>query len=399
MDPTQLAAVLAAVVVVASMLSVELGISVALLELGIGVIAGNLFNLDPDQDWLVFIASFASIVLTFLAGAEVDPSDFRERFWASISIGLVSFVGPFLVAWLVSYELLGWTLKASLIAGTALSTTSLAVVYAVLVESGLNTTSVGKLLMSACFVTDMGTALALSAIFIKPNAWFPVFLVVSVGLIVALPKIAPWFFRRYGDRVIEPEIKLVFVCLFLLMVLADQAKGHAVLPAFVLGLVMARHYESHLKEQERLRVVAFAFLTPFFFLRGGMNVSLGSVFANLGVLFVLVAAKMVPKLGLVYALARRFVPEHPRFITLLMSTGLTFGTISSLYGLNAHIIDRTQFSLLITVVVLSAIVPTAIAQRWFSPDPDKEHRHHAVPDSSGIFTTPPVPLLQAGEDR
>jgi Kef-type K+ transport system membrane component KefB len=396
-DPVQLAAVLAALVVVASMISVELGISVALLELGLGVFAGNLFNLDPNADWLVFIASFASIVLTFLAGAEVDPRYFRERFWASVSIGLVSFIGPFLVAWLVSYELLGWTMKASLIAGTALSTTSLAVVYAVLVESGLNATRVGKLLMSACFVTDMGTAIALSAIFVKPNAWFPVFLVVSVALIVALPMLSPWFFRRYGDRVIEPEIKLVFVCLFTLMVIADRAKGHAVLPAFVLGLVMARHYEEHQKEQERLRVVAFAFLTPFFFLRGGMNVSLGAVFANLGVLGVLLAAKMVPKLGLVFPLARKHVPRHPEFITLLMSTGLTFGTISSLYGLNAGIITRTQFSLLVTVVVISAIVPTAIAQRWFSPDPDKERRHHAVPDPSELLIPPPSAVLPAGE--
>jgi Kef-type K+ transport system membrane component KefB len=168
--------------------------------------------------------------------------------------------------------------------------------------------------------------------------------------------------------VIEPEIKLVFVCLFVLMVLADKAKGHAVLPAFVLGLVMSRHYQQHRKEQERLRVVAFAFLTPFFFLRGGLNVSLGAVFANVGILAVLTTAKMVPKLALVLPLARRHVPQHATFTTLLMSTGLTFGTISSLYGLNAHIIDRTQFSLLVTVVVLSAIVPTAIAQRWFSPD-------------------------------
>ena len=204
---------------------------------------------------------------------------------ASVSIGLVSFIGPFVVAGLIAYGLLGWTMKASLIAGTALSTTSLAVVYAVLVETGLNATRIGKLIMSACFVTDMGTAIALSAIFIKPNAWFPVFL---VGLDrpdrAACRKIAPWFFGRYGDRVIEPEIKLVFVCLFVLMVLADAAKGHAVLPAFVLGLVMAKHYQQHRTEQERLRVVAFAFLTPFFFLRGGMNVSLGAVFANLGLL-------------------------------------------------------------------------------------------------------------------
>jgi Kef-type K+ transport system membrane component KefB len=372
MDPVQLAAVLAGAVVLASMLSVELGVSVALLELGIGVAVGNAFGLDPNAQWLAFIATFASIVLTFLAGAEVDPDDFRERFGAAVGIGVVSFVGPFVVAGLVAYGLLDWSVKASLIAGTALSTTSLAVVYAVLVETGLNATRIGKLIMSACFVTDMGTALALSAIFIKPNAWFPLFLAVSVGLIVLLPKVAPWFFGRYGDRVIEPEIKLVFVCLLVLMVLADAAKGHAVLPAFVLGLVMSRHYQQHRLEQERLRVVAFAFLTPFFFLRGGLNVSLGAVFANLGLLAVLFAAKMAPKLGLVWPLARRHVPEHATFTTLLMSTGLTFGTISSLYGLNAGIIDRTQFSLLVTVVVLSAIVPTVIAQRFFSPDLDAE---------------------------
>src|SRR6266540_2350876 len=304
-DAIELAAVLAAAVVVASMLSVELGIAVALFELGLGVVLGNIFDLNTSEPWLVFVASFASIVLTFLAGAEVDPDDFKERFGATMAIGIVSFLGPFVVAFGVSYRLLDWTLKAALISGTALSTTSLAVVYAVLVETGLNATRVGKLLMAACFVTDLGTALALSAIFIKPNAWFPVFLAASLALIVLLPRIAPWFFGRYGNRVIEPEIKLVFVCLLGLMVVADASKGHAVLPAFVLGLAMSRHYQEHRTEQERLRVVAFAFLTPFFFLKGGLNVSLGAIFANFGVLAALVAAKMVPKLALVFPVARR----------------------------------------------------------------------------------------------
>jgi Kef-type K+ transport system membrane component KefB len=367
LEPVQLAAVLAVAILAASMLSVELGITVALLELGLGVLLGNMFELRSQQ-WLDFIAAFASIVLTFLAGMEVDPGVYRDDFAASVGIGAVSFIGPFIVAGLVAYGLLGWTLKASLIAGTALSTTSLAVVYAVLVERGLNTTQVGKMLMSATFVTDLGTALALSAIFIHPNLWFPVFLVVSVAVILVLPRIAPWFFGRYGDRVIEPEIKLVFFVLLLLMVLADAAKGHAVLPAFILGLAMSSHFEAHRKEQERLRVVAFAFLTPFFFLKGGLNVSLGAVLANLGVLAVLFAAKMVPKVGFILPMARRYLPRHATFTTLLMSTGLTFGTISSLYGLSAGIIDRTQFSLLVTVVVLSAVVPTAIAERWFLPD-------------------------------
>ncbi len=373
MEPIQLAAVLAVVVLLASIVSVELGITVALVELTFGVVAGNLLGLET-QDWLDFIAGFAAIVLTFLAGMEVDPKFMRRRLEASVGIGVVSFVGPFLVASGVAYLLLDWSGRASLIAGTALSTTSLAVVYAVLVERGLTGTNVGKLLMSATFVTDLCTALALSAIFVTPNAWFPLFLAVSLGLILGLPRLAPWFFGRYGDRVIEPEIKLVFLCLLVLMVLADVSNGHAVLPAFVLGLVMSRHYQEHREEQKRLRVVAFAFLTPFFFVRSGLNVSLGAVVGNLGLLFVLLAAKMIPKLGLVYPLARRADRRHGAFTTLLMSTGLTFGTISALFGLEAGIIDTTQFSLLVTVVVLSAVVPTAIAERWFLPDSERERR-------------------------
>lgn len=385
MDAVQLAAILAGAVLLASVVSVEVGISVALLELALGVALGNTFNLDPNASWLVFIASFASVVLTFLAGAEVDPDDFRERFGASIAIGVASFIGPFVVATLVALGPLGWTTKASLIAGTALSTTSLAVVYAVLVETGLNSVRVGKLIMSACFVTDMCTVIALSTIFIKPTIWFPVFLIVSVGVIVALPKLSPWFFRHYGDRVIEPEIKLVFVILLGLMVLGDEANSQAVLPAFILGLVMSRHYQRHQEEQRRLRVVAFAFLTPFFFLRGGLNVSLAAVFANVGVLALLAAAKIIPKLSLIYPLARRHAAPNAAFTTLLMSTGLTFGTISSLYGLNAHIIDRTQFSILVTIVVLSAIIPTAIAQRWFSPHMAAERPHIVPPEPSEIL--------------
>jgi Kef-type K+ transport system membrane component KefB len=378
MEPVQLAAILAAVVVIASMLSVELGIAVALFELGLGVVVGNVFDLQSQQ-WLDFIATFASIVLTFLAGLEVDPGYFRERFVASVGIGLVSFIGPFVVASLVAYGLLDWTVKASLIAGTALSTTSLAVIYAVLVEDGLNQTALGKLLMSATFVTDMATAIALSAIFIKPNVWLPVFLIVSVAMMFALPRIAKPFFARYGNRVIEPEIKLIFVCLLVLMVLADASNGHAVLPAFILGLVMSRHFQEHRGEQQRLRVVAFAFLTPFFFIKGGLNVSLGAVFANLGVLALLFAAKLFPKLGFVFPLARRYIPRHATFATLLMSTGLTFGTIASLYGLTAGIINETQFSLLVTVVVASALIPTAIAQTFFHPIADLERREPTIP--------------------
>ena len=366
MSSLALAAVLAGAVLLASMVSVEIGISVALIELGAGVVVGNVFDVAVPE-WLAFVATFAGIVLTFLAGAEVDVPQLKREWRASVGIGVVSFGLPFLAAGAFAYWGLGWTGDASKIAGIALSTTSLAVVYSVLVETGLNRTPIGKLIMSATFVTDFGTATALSILFVTPNVWVVVFVAVSAVLILGLPRVAPWFFSRYGNRVIEPEIKLVFAALFLLMWLGAKAESHAVLPAFVLGLALSRHFAAHRTEQERMRVVAFAFLTPFFFVRSGMNVSMAALWANVGVLALLFAAKLLPKLAGVYPLARRWCAPHAAFTTLLMSTGLTFGTISSLYGLSAGIIDETQFSLLIATVVLSAIIPTVIAQRLFQP--------------------------------
>jgi Kef-type K+ transport system membrane component KefB len=372
MSAIAIAVVLAATILVASMISVEIGLSVALIELVGGVIVGNAFDVGVPS-WLAFIGTFAGVVLTFQAGAEVDVPQFKREWKASLSIGLISFFAPFAVVGLLAYYALDWTRRQAEIGGLALSTTSLAVVYAVLVETGLNRELVGKRLMSATFVTDIATVVGLTVLFVKPTIWIVPFVLVSVVLIVGLRRIAPWFFGRYGDRVIEPEIKLVYASLFLLLWLGGRANSQAVLPAFILGLAMSSHYVQHRLEQERMRVVAFAFLTPFFFLKGGMNVSVSALWANLGVLALLFAGKMVPKFVGVYPLARRYTAPHAMFTTLLMSTGLTFGTITSLYGLNAGIIDRTQFSLLLTVVVLSAIVPTAIAQRFFHPHDQREH--------------------------
>jgi Kef-type K+ transport system membrane component KefB len=366
MSSLTVATLAAVLIMLASMLSVELGISVALIEIMLGVAGGNLFDLTTTP-WMDFLASFASIVLTFLAGAEVDPALLRDEFKPSMLIGGLSFLFPFMLTIPFTFFVLGWTLRASEIAGVALSTTSLAVVYAVLVETGLTETTIGKLIMAACFVTDFGTALALSLLFISPTPAIMLFVAVSVAIIFGVPRLAPGFFARYGDRVIEPEIKLIFASLFVLMLFAELGQSHAVLPAFLFGLTMAHTLAAHRAQQRRLRVVAFALLTPFFFLKSGLNISVSAVVANWNWLVALLTLKLAMKVGGVYPVARRYVRRDAVYTTLLMSTGLTFGTISSLYGLNAGIITRAQFSVLVTVVILSAVLPTLVAQQFFSP--------------------------------
>jgi Kef-type K+ transport system membrane component KefB len=360
------ATVLAALILAASVISIEFGISVAIIEIALGVAGASLFGLRPTP-WIDFIGSFAGIVLTFLAGAEVDRALLRREWKPALLIGGLSFLLPFIAVGLFAYYVAGWNLAQAEIAGIALSTTSLAVVYAVLVETGLTATEVGKILMAATFITDLGTALALSVLFVRPNPYLALFIVVSVLVILVMMAVQRPFFARYGSRVIEPEIKGAFLALFVFMWTADLADSHAVLPAFLLGLAVSDVFKRHPEEQRRFRVVAFAFLTPIFFLKGGLNVDARQLAAGAWLLGAFLIVKVAAKFAGVLPVALRYVRPHAIFTTLLMSTGLTFGTISSLYGLNAGIIDQQQFTVLLGAVIGSAIVPTVVAQRWFAP--------------------------------
>jgi Kef-type K+ transport system membrane component KefB len=377
MDPLAVAALLVLMAFLASVISVEAALSVAIIEILAGVAAGNVFGIH-GAPWFDFLAQFGGILLTLLAGTEVDPGLLRRKLGPSLLLGGGSFLAPFLAAAAFAAFVLHWTPKASLIAGCALSTTSLAVVYAVLVETGLNATELGKLIMAATFVTDIGTALALSILFMVPGVGTAVFLVVSAGVIVLAPRLVPPIFERYGARVIEPEVKFIFALLLGLMLLAKIGNSHAVLPVFVLGLVLGPMFHRRPDLLRKLRVVAFGMVTPFFFLKGGMSVSVGLLGPQIGVLAALLAVKLIAKSVAVFPLARLHMPGAASYTTLLMSTGLTFGTIASLYGLEAGLIDRSQFSVLITVVIASAVVPTAIAQRWFTPRLSPEQQEEVL---------------------
>jgi Kef-type K+ transport system membrane component KefB len=367
--------VVAGLVLISSLISLRLGLSVAIIEILLGAVAGN-FGLQTE-DWMLYLANFGGIVLTYLAGTEIDTKMMRDNFKESFLIGFFSFLLPFVGTSLYTYFVSGWTLQGSLIAGCALSTTSLAVVYSVLVETGLSRTKIGKKIMSATFITDMGTALALSILFIKPTLYTILFVGVSTALIILLYKFSLHVLRnpRWANKVIEPEIKFIFFILFAFIFFANLGKGHAVLPAFILGLLMSKHFREQRKTvvvRNKLRTVAYAIVTPIFFIVGGMKISVLLIGTALGLFVILFVLKMITKFVGVYFFAKKYIPKGSMYTTLLMSTGLTFGTISSMYGLQAGLINQVQYSVLVGVVVASAVIPTFIAQKWFMPHHEED---------------------------
>jgi Kef-type K+ transport system membrane component KefB len=360
---------------VASVLSIWAAVSVALVEILVGAIAGNVIHLELAP-WVNFLAGFGAILLTFLAGAEIDPTVVRKHFWPSMGIGVISFFAPFIGVLLLAHYSAGWPWPQAQIAGISLSTTSVAVVYAVMVETGFNRTDLGKIILAACFVTDLGTVLALGLLFANYNGWLALFVGVTAVALFLIPRFAPRIFRALGDRVSEPQTKFVALVLLSLGGLASIAGSEAVLPAYLVGIALAPTFMKDRELPHRLRIIAFSILTPFYFLKAGSLVQLHAVLAGGGLILFFLAIKLATKFVGILPVTRwfRFKPRDGMYTTLLMSTGLTFGSISALYGLNNGIIDQQQYTILVTAVILSAVVPTMIAQRWFMPDivPDIE---------------------------
>ncbi|MDP3940775.1 MAG: cation:proton antiporter [bacterium] len=350
----------------ASIISIELGLAAAIIEIALGVIAGSFFHLQPTV-WMIFLASFGSAYLTFLAGTEIDIPLMKKNRVEAVLIGGLSFFVPLITCFLFAYYGFHWTFPASKIAGIALSTTSVAVVYSVLVETGLSVTNLGKRIMAATFVTDILTVIVLTFSFFNFNTYTIFFIIVSLLAIFLMPKIYSFLLNRYNGKVIQPDIKFLFLVLFLIEWLGDAGKNQPGLPIFILGLAMSGLLAKNPAVMKKMRVVSFAAITPFFFLKGGMNVDLNAVWAGAVVMLIFLSIKLGSKFVAVFPLAKKYHVEHGMFTTLLMSTGLTFGTITSLYGLSIGAITKAQFSILITVVILSAIIPTAIALRFFKP--------------------------------
>jgi Kef-type K+ transport system membrane component KefB len=353
---------------IATIFSIRLGISVALMEIAVGVIGGSIIHLEITS-WVNFLAGFGAVVLTFLAGAEINPDSLKNNLKESLAIGIASFFLPFLGGIVLAYYGFGWDLNAAKIAGIALSTTSVAVVYAVMVESGLSSSRLGQAILAACFVTDLGTVIALGVLFTGFSmkvVWFTAILIVTVLIITP---VASKVFQWYGGKVSEPEIKFIFLVLLALAYLAVLSGSEAVLPAYIIGMAMSRFFMSYKETLYKMRAIVFAVFTPFYFIKAGALVSISALYTLSGAILIFLLMKLAAKFIGVLPLTRYFDYEGRTgiYTTLLMSTGLTFGTISSLYGLTNHYIDSNQYSVLVATVILSAVIPTVIAQKWFFP--------------------------------
>ena len=370
------AAVWIGLAVLATVIAYHLKISIALIEICIGVaaaaVATHFFGQDAlgsNLEWLRFLAATGAVMLTFLAGAELDPKVISSKKKEVFIVGLVGFLAPFLGCAAIARFILHWNPQASWLAGIALSTTSMAVVYAVMLETGFNKTEFGKGILGACFINDLGTVIVLGLLFAPFNHKTIIFVVASVVILGAFPFVTSFLTRVYGNRTAAIRAKWVVFVLFGLGALALWSGSEAVLPAYVAGMLLAEFAAREHHWVRRMRTLTVGFLTPFYFLRAGTLVSLPALIAAPVVFLVLFIGKVISKIFGLYPVIGKFRQERSEkwYYTLMMSTGLTFGTISALYGFSHGIITKEQYSFLVAAVIASAVIPTLIANLAFLP--------------------------------
>jgi Kef-type K+ transport system membrane component KefB len=366
---------------VSAFVAIRIKMPAALVEIIVGMLAGNLIALRTNA-WIDFVAGFGSILLTFLAGAEIDPVVLRRQLVPSTVLGAASFGAPFLAAMAFAYFFGHWSPDASKIAGIAMSTTSVAVVYAVMIESGLAGKEFGQIILAACFFTDLGTVVALGMLFANYNLWLVALIASIFAAMVLVPKMLPILIDRTHRYVSEPALRILFAVIFLLAAVATYAKSEGVLPAYFLGLACAGVMIAYPDVKRRLQTMTMTLLAPFYFLKAGTYIEFGAALANAALIAALFFVKVIAKIVAVFPLARyafKYPSSNANYLTLMMATGLTFGTISSLYGLTHHYISQAQYTALVTVVILTAVVPTAIAQALFKPREEPEEMESEVP--------------------
>jgi len=357
------AALVASAIAIAAVLSVRFRISSAIFEVVAGIILGSILGVKIES-WLDFLGTFGGLMLTFLAGTEIETRVMRKNLKPSLIIGTASFLVPLAGEIIFLSVFTDWGLMTMVAASLALTTTSVAVVYAVLTEYDLLKIQIGTMIISVTFVNDILTLAGINALSPSFNIYTVVFVAIIISMIAFVPRLLKYAVLRFGKRSVEIEVRLIIALILGIALLADVGKLHAVFGVFLLGFLFANSIQKYDEIKSKIRAITFSILSPAFFIKAGLLIDLGAIANNIFLVLGLLGAKLLSKFIGTYPLNRKWVPEGAIFSTLLFSTGLTVGTITATLGLELGLLNESQFSVVVFSVILSAVVPTIIARKY-----------------------------------
>lgn len=342
-------------VLFAALLAYRFGIAVAILEIAAGALAGNLlgFQITP---WLQTFADFGSLLLIFIAGSDIDVETMVRKFKPVGLMGGISFLAPFLTVLCFGLFVQGWDAPRALLVGIASSTTSVAIVYPVLRDSGMLKRELGKVLLLVAFLPDFLVTLALFVFFSEIGVQTLAIIGLLALAIFVLRFVSARFFRQYGETSSEIKLRFIFAVLLAIAFISERGNLHASLAVFILGILVSELMKEEEETDKRLRAVAFSIFVPAFYFKAGLLFSFSAVAQNIAMILVLLALAFASKYIGIYLVGKRYLKEHTHYGATLMNARLTFGTIAATFGVTHGIINQQYFSILISVIILASAV-------------------------------------------
>jgi len=356
--------VVVVLIIFSAVLALEISFSPSIFEIIAGSIAANFFHMS-DLKWADFLANVGLLGLMFFAGLESDIKLLKKNFLKALIIGFSSFLIPFILIFLVTKFIFFYSLKASLLISIALSTTSLALVYPLLKDRKMLHLSAGQILLAGAMVVDIISMFSLSFVFEGINIENILFLFMLLIFMFVLPKFGAKLFNRYKDNHIEFSIRFIIAILIAIGFLSKEIHINEAVLAFALGIFFSDFFRKNNNLEKKLRAIIFGFVAPFFFFKAGYSIKLDVI--NFKVLFLSlilgIIAFSMKYLATVIATKPFFKKTVYKIAGLFFNMRLTFGIVSSIFGLEFKIIDINTYISLLLIIISTSIFASILMKK------------------------------------
>ena len=263
-----------------------------------GVIVGEHgFNILVRDSSFDLFGKVGLFYIMFLAGLEMNMSDFRQNRGKAMVLGILAFVIPISIGLVTNMVLLKYGLLTSILLASMYASHTL-VSYPIVIRYGISRQRSVSIAVGGTAVTDTFTLLVLAVIsgLFRGESddlfwlWLVIkFILVGVLITYSFPRIGRWFFRKYNNGVIQFIFVLALV--FLGAVLMELAGMEGLLGAFIVGLVLNRLIPHVSPLMSHLEFVGNALFIPYFLIGVGMMIDVRVIFGHGNAL--LVAAVMI----------------------------------------------------------------------------------------------------------
>ena len=349
-------------IIFAGLVAIELKITSAIFEIIAGCIAVNFFNFS-SAEVINVLADFGILALMFFAGLEIDFDVLKKNAKSSMVVGSASFLSPFLAVYFITLHFMDFSYEQALLTGIALSTTSIAIVYPMLLKSKERLDDTGKKILSAAMVVDLLSMIAISLLFSDLT-------ILTIGFILAftvfsyfVPSLGKKIFIHYKGNAVEFEFKIILF-LILGIGIAGEAIGiETVLLAFILGVITSGVIVGHIKLWDKLRGITFGFLAPIFFFKAGTAVNLAALYENTILILLFVTICFTSKYIGTYIATKRYLPEQAAYIATIFNSRLSLGIVAATVGYELGIFYEGVYASIIGAVILSSIIASVLTKR------------------------------------